>query len=85
MSSSISQPYFPNYISESYTNNGESIGYYLPPNADELFVRVETKPLARAAFALLYPSKTTAYSKYESDEYQENRGLELSIGVKAFY
>ena len=31
------------------------------------------------------PSKTTAYSKYESDEYQENRGVVLSIGVKAFY
>ena len=170
LSSSSSQPYFPNYISESYTNNGESIGYYLPPNSDELFVRVETKPLSRATFALQYqfirhgvdwgsgasmysgssiyselttgalrdqltkyflrdgvyewmniisftasydfegvnvplqiygtvgyvhnwftsigdaePSKTTAYSKYESDEYQENRGLVLSIGVKAFY
>ncbi|MCR4733984.1 MAG: hypothetical protein K5829_03130 [Treponema sp.] len=170
LSSSISQPYFPNYISESYTNNGESIGYYLPPNADELFVRIETKPLSRATFALQYqfirhgvdwgsgasmysgssiyselttgelrdqltkyflrdgvyewmniisftasydfegnniplqiygtvgyvhnwftsigdaePSKTTAYLKYESDEYQENRGLVLSVGVKAFY
>ncbi|MDR3171091.1 MAG: hypothetical protein LBU17_05595 [Treponema sp.] len=31
----------------SYTNNGESIGYYLPPNSDELLLRFETMPLPR--------------------------------------
>ena len=36
------QPYFPNYISENYTNNGDSLGYYLQPNSDELFVKFET-------------------------------------------
>ncbi len=54
LSASKSQPYFPKYISESYTNNGESIGYYLPPNADELFVQVETKPFTGSKFSLGY-------------------------------
>lgn len=38
------QPYANNYISESYTNNGECLGYYLPPNSDEFFLRLEGKP-----------------------------------------
>jgi hypothetical protein len=29
----------------AYTNNGESLGYYLPPNSDELLLRFETIPL----------------------------------------
>ncbi len=48
------QPYYSHYISESYTNNGESIGYYLPPNADELFVKLESKPLTGATFSFGY-------------------------------
>lgn len=35
---------YEHYISESYTNNGESLGYYLPPNSDEFFVRFDTRP-----------------------------------------
>ncbi|MCR4734780.1 MAG: hypothetical protein K5829_07255 [Treponema sp.] len=54
LSSSQSQPYYPDYLAESYTNNGESIGYYLPPNADEFFVRFDTKPFAASSFALQY-------------------------------
>jgi hypothetical protein len=29
----------------AYTNNGESLGYYLPPNSDELLLRFKTMPL----------------------------------------
>ena len=32
-------------IDTSYLNNGESIGSYLPPNSDELLVRMEAMPL----------------------------------------
>lgn len=38
-------PWYTGYISESYTNNGTSLGYYLPPNADELLLRFETMPV----------------------------------------
>ncbi|MDR0708435.1 MAG: hypothetical protein LBF77_00020 [Spirochaetaceae bacterium] len=31
----------------SYTNNGAGIGYYLPPNSDEILLRFETMPLPR--------------------------------------
>ncbi len=38
-------PWFPStYISESYTNNGTSLGYYLPPNSDELRISFDTRP-----------------------------------------
>jgi len=29
----------------SYTNNGVGLGYYLPPNSDEILIRMETLPL----------------------------------------
>ena len=29
-------------------------------------------------------SKATKYSKYSSEEYKENRGLVISLGIKAF-
>ena len=35
---------YEHYVSESYTNNGECLGYYLPPNSDEVFVRFDTQP-----------------------------------------
>ena len=167
------QPYYPNYISENYTNNGDSLGYYLQPNSDELFVKFETKPLTASTFSFGYqlirhgvdwgsasniysgsniyselpagsygpgrnnlhkyflkdgvyewmnvfslnaaynfnhlgvpiqlystigyvhnwftsigtaePSKNTKYEKYTSDEYKENRGVVISVGVKAFH
>ena len=165
------QPYYSHYICENYTNNGESLGYYLQPNSDEIFVKLETQPLPAASFSLQYqlirhgvdwgsesniysgssiyselpagrygpgrnnlhkyflkdgvyewmnilalqasydckhfgiplqfygtvgyvhnwftsigsatPSKKAKYSKYSSDEYKEDRGVVLSLGIKA--
>ena len=37
-------PWYRQYISESYTNNGESLGYYLAPNSDEFNLQIETTP-----------------------------------------
>lgn len=48
------QPYANNYISETYTNNGECLGYYLPPNSDEFFLRLEGKPHAMLNCFLQY-------------------------------
>jgi hypothetical protein len=37
-----STPWHSVLIDTSYTNNGESLGYYLPPNSDELLLRLES-------------------------------------------
>ena len=47
-------PWYNTYISESYTNNGSSLGYYLQPNSDEFFLRIETRPSAFSLVALQY-------------------------------
>lgn len=42
------------YISESYTNNGSSLGYYLDPNSDETLVRLDFKPASGWGTAIQY-------------------------------
>ena len=37
-------PWYSHYISESYTNNGECLGYYLAPNSDEFNLQIESNP-----------------------------------------
>lgn len=37
-------PWYNHYICENYTNNGESLGYYLPPNADEFLLQFKMQP-----------------------------------------
>ena len=32
-------------MEKSYTNNGEALGYYLPPNSDEILIQLKTMPL----------------------------------------
>jgi hypothetical protein len=41
-------------LETSYTNNGVGLGYYLPPNSDEILVRVETRPAVRTRAHLQY-------------------------------
>lgn len=47
-------PYYNHYISESYTNNGEGLGYYLPPNSDEFHLKIDTNAFENATFSLQY-------------------------------
>ena len=47
-------PYYQQYVAESYTNNGESLGYYLPPNSDEFLFKIESKPITYTAFGFQY-------------------------------
>ena len=37
-------PQYAGYVCENYTNNGESLGFYLPPNADEFMLRFDITP-----------------------------------------
>lgn len=38
------QPYYDYYMSTSYTNNGYSLGYYMPPNSDEFLLDFNCRP-----------------------------------------
>lgn len=49
-----SQPYFNGYLAESYTNNGASLGYYLPPNSDEFLIKFTTQPFSGANISFQY-------------------------------
>lgn len=48
------QPWYSEYISEAYMNNGKPLGYYLDPNSDEIFVRIDSKPAAATSVSLQY-------------------------------
>lgn len=37
-------PWYNHYICENYSNNGESLGYYLPPNSDEFLLQFKCQP-----------------------------------------
>ncbi|AEF85357.1 hypothetical protein TREPR_2406 [Treponema primitia ZAS-2] len=47
--------YGENLMEQAYTNNGEGLGYYLPPNSDEILVRFKT----------LLSAYTTAHFQYQ--------------------
>jgi hypothetical protein len=48
-------PWYGNIPMEtSYTNNGVSLGYYLPPNSDEVLVRFQTMPVKNLSAHLQY-------------------------------
>jgi hypothetical protein len=49
-----SVPQYTNLIDTSYTNDGENIGYHLPPNSDELLLRVAGYPVPRLNVAVQY-------------------------------
>jgi len=38
----------------SYTNNGKSLGHYIPPNSDEILIRFDTMPIVRSLVSLQY-------------------------------
>lgn len=40
----VKTPWYDQWMEEAYVNNGVSLGYYLPPNSDELKLRFETMP-----------------------------------------
>jgi len=50
----ISVPWYSNYMEISYTNNGKSLGHYIPPNSDEILVRFDTMATLSSIFRLQY-------------------------------
>ncbi|MDR2377123.1 MAG: hypothetical protein LBD96_11885 [Treponema sp.] len=50
----IDVPWYRVPMEEAYTNNGVGLGYYLPPNADELLLRFEAKPWQRGSAHFQY-------------------------------
>lgn len=47
-------PWYKHYICENYSNNGESLGYYLPPNSDEFILQFKIKPSVKSNIGLSY-------------------------------
>lgn len=47
-------PWYSHYICENYSNNGESLGYYLPPNSDEFLLSFKMKPSANVSWGASY-------------------------------
>ena len=47
-------PWYDHYICENYTNNGESLGYYLPPNSDEFLLQFKIQPRMGVSFGASY-------------------------------
>jgi hypothetical protein len=47
-------PWYGDVMETGYTNNGVNIGYYLPPNADEILVRFNTMPVKNLVTSLQY-------------------------------
>jgi hypothetical protein len=41
-------------MEKAYTNNGVGLGYYLPPNSDEILARFETMPVKALTLSLQY-------------------------------
>jgi hypothetical protein len=41
-------------MERAYTNNGVGLGYYLPPNSDEILARFETMPVPSLTLSLQY-------------------------------
>ena len=47
-------PWYNHYICENYTNDGECLGYYLPPNSDEILLSFKMKPSANISVGASY-------------------------------
>jgi hypothetical protein len=47
-------PWFGRTMETSYTNNGAGLGYYLPPNSDELLFSFKTMPVKNLVTSLQY-------------------------------
>lgn len=76
-------PWYDHYIAENYTNNGECLGYYLPPNSDEFLFALKFKPKTsldvNASYQLIrhgadYGSHQVRGSSLYSELPKSNRG-----------
>jgi len=47
-------PWYGSAMETGYTNNGVNLGYYLPPNADEILIRLNTMPVKNINAHLQY-------------------------------
>jgi len=51
----IETPWYENDLMETnYVNFGKSLGHYLPPNSDEILVRIQSTPVPRSLVGLQY-------------------------------
>jgi hypothetical protein len=50
----VEVPWYKYVMETNYVSFGKSLGYYLPPNSDEILVRIETIPAPRSVLGLQY-------------------------------
>lgn len=75
-------PWYNHYITESYTNNGYPLGYYLDPNSDEAYLKFDMKPCSSVGTSFTYQfirhgadygSQQVPGSSYSSELSPKNR------------
>lgn len=70
----INYTWYQHYISEAYMNSGENIGYYLPPNSDELNVYFETE----------LPKNLRAHAEYQFIRHGADHGSQAVRGSSQY-
>jgi hypothetical protein len=50
----VDVPWYSSKMETNYVNFGRSLGYYLPPNSDEILLRIETIPAPKSMACLQY-------------------------------
>ena len=75
-------PWYSAPMEEAYTNHGYGLGYYLPPNSDEIKLRFQTMPIGgtwvKAQYQMIrhgadYGSRAVDGSSYLSELAESNR------------
>jgi hypothetical protein len=76
--------WYPDYrlrVDTSYTQDGENLGYYLPPNSDELLVRLQAMPAPgwRASLSYSYIRHGTGAGGSVDDWMDYSRGVDTYL------
>ncbi|MDR2376906.1 MAG: hypothetical protein LBD96_10785 [Treponema sp.] len=83
-----SVPWYASPMEEAYTNHGYGLGYYLPPNSDEIKLRFQTIPtsgtVVKAQFQMIrhgadYGKRAVDGSSYLSELAEFNRSSDLRL------
>lgn len=83
----IITPWYSNLMETAYVNNGVSLGYYLPPNSDEIKLRLDIRPWLRTASFFQYQMirHGADYGRHQVDgsslisELDEDRSTKVSL------
>jgi len=78
----------PNYtvpVNINYSNDGENIGYHLPPNSDEFLIKVFSYPLSRLAVKAQYQLIRHGTGDHENGQIEGDIDIWLDYGSLSEY